>query len=107
MPSRSVALGADRLVEPVEPLAEAGPELDPVRSVCSGSIQAPPTPRIARPSLTWSRVAASFAWMPGLRKVFAPTSSPSRIRFVIPAAATRLDQPSKIGWYGSPKIAYR
>ena len=42
-------------------------------------------PRIARPSLTWSSVAAGFATSPGLRNVFAPTSSPSRIRSVAPA----------------------
>jgi hypothetical protein len=35
-------------------------------------------PRIARPLLAWSIVAIALATMPGLRKVFAPTSRPSR-----------------------------
>ena len=64
-------------------------------------------PRIARPPLMWSRVVAVFATRPGLRNVFAPTSRPSRVRSVAIAQAARVVQPSKIGWYGSPKIAYR
>ena len=68
----------DRLVEPVEPLAEAGPEVDPEgrrarartrRRRCRG----PP----GRPQM-WSRVVASFAVSPGLRNVLAPTINPSR-----------------------------
>ncbi len=76
-------------------------------AVCSGSIHAPPRPRIARPPEMWSRVDAVFATRPGLRNVFAPTSSPSRTRSVAIALAASVVQPSKIGWYGSPKIAYR
>ena len=76
-------------------------------AVCSGSIQAPPSPRIARPPEMWSSVEASLATRPGLRNVLAPTSRPSRVCSVAFADAARLDQPSKIGWYGSPKIAYR
>ena len=74
-------------------------------AVCSSSIHAPPMPRIARPSLTWSSVAAVLATSPGLRNVLAPTSSPSRVCSVSRAHALSSDQPSKIGWYGSPKIA--
>ncbi len=74
---------------------------------CSGSIQAPPMPRIARPPLMWSSVAASLATRPGLRNVLAPTSRPRRIRSVEAAYAASEVQPSKMGWYGSPKIAYR
>ena len=62
-------------------------------------------PRIARPSLTWSSVVAVLATSPGLRNVLAPTSRPSRVRSVSRAQAVSSDQPSKIGWYGSPKIA--
>ncbi len=62
-------------------------------------------PRMARPPLMWSSVAAVLATTPGLRKVLAPTSSPSRVRSVCGAIAASVDQPSKIGWYGSPKIA--
>ena len=51
-------------------------------AVCSSSNQAPPMPRIARPSLTWSMVVTVCATSPGLRNVFAPTSSPSRTRDV-------------------------
>ena len=47
-------------------------------AVCSSSNQAPPMPRIARPSLMWSRVVASLAVRPGLRNVLAPTSRPRR-----------------------------
>ncbi len=64
-------------------------------------------PRIARPSLAWSSVVAVLATTPGLRKVFAPTSRPSRVCSVSRAQALSSDQPSKIDWYGSPKIAYR
>ena len=46
------------------------------RASCSRSNQAPPMPRMARPSLMWSSVVASFAVRPGLRKVFAPTIRP-------------------------------
>ena len=62
-------------------------------------------PRIARPSLMWSRVPAIFAVRPGLRNVLAPTSRPRRVFSVAIAQAASDDQPSKIGWYGSPKIA--
>ncbi len=54
-------------------------------------------PRIARPSLMWSRVVASLAVRPGLRNVFAPTISPRRIREVSTAQAPSVIQPSKIG----------
>ena len=76
-------------------------------ALCSVSNQAPPTPRIARPSLIWSSVVASLAISPGLRNVLAPTSRPSRTCSVALAQAARLIHPSKIGCYGSPKIAYR
>ena len=76
-------------------------------AVCSGSIHAPPMPRMARPSLMWSSVAAVLATSPGLRNVLAPTSRPTRVRSVAIANAASDVQPSKIGWYGSPKIAYR
>ena len=51
------------------------------RSRCRGpcapsSIHAPPMPRIARPSLTWSSVATVLATSPGLRNVLAPTRRP-------------------------------
>ena len=105
-PGQDLLDRVDRLLEPVEPLAETGPEVDPVGLVL-GSIQAPPMPRIARPPLMWSSVAASLATSPGLRKVLAPTSSPRRVRSVAMAQAASAVQPSKIGWYGSPKIAYR
>ena len=62
-------------------------------------------PRIERPPLIWSRVAAVFATSPGLRNVLAPTSRPSRVRSVAIAHAASVVQPSTIGWYGSPKIA--
>ena len=62
-------------------------------------------PRIARPLLMWSRVSAVLAVRPGLRNVFAPTSRPSRVWSVAIAHAASDVQPSKIGWYGSPKIA--
>ena len=62
-------------------------------------------PRIARPPLMWSSVDAILATSPGLRNVLAPTSRPSRVCSVAIAHAARLAQPSKIGWYGSPKIA--
>ncbi len=74
---------------------------------CSSSIHAPPMPRIARPSLMWSSVAAVLATRPGLRNVLAPTSRPSWVWVVSRAQADSSDQPSKMGWYGSPKIAYR
>ena len=60
---------------------------------------------MARPPLMWSRVAAVLATTPGLRNVLAPTSSPRRVCSVAIAQAASEDQPSKIGWYGSPKIA--
>ena len=60
-------------------------------AVCSSSNQAPPRPRIARPLLTWSSVAASLAARPGLRNVLAPTSSPRRVRSVAMAHAVRSD----------------
>ena len=64
-------------------------------------------PRIARPSLMWSRVVASFAVRPGLRNVLAPTISPSRTREVSAAHAARVTQPSKIGWRHGPWMASR
>ena len=64
-------------------------------------------PRIARPPLMWSSVVAVLATRPGLRNVLAPTSRPSRVRSVAIAQAASEVQPSKIGWYGSPKMAYR
>ena len=74
-------------------------------SRCSVSNHAPPMPRIARPPLMWSSVVAVLATMLGLRNVFAPTRSPSRVFSVSRAHAARSDQPSKKSWYGSPKIA--
>ena len=56
-------------------------------AVCSSSIQAPPRPAIARPSLMWSIVVIVLATIPGLRNVFAPTSSPRRTRSVSRAHA--------------------
>ena len=47
-------------------------------AVCSGSIQAPPMPRIALPLLMWSMVVTVLATRPGLRNVLAPTSRPRR-----------------------------
>ena len=44
-------------------------------------------PMIARPPLTWSIVVSAFTARPGLRKVFAPTNRPSRIRSVAWATA--------------------
>ena len=44
-------------------------------------------PMIARPPLMWSMVVIAFAARPGLRKVLAPTNSPSRIRVVAWASA--------------------
>ena len=44
-------------------------------------------PMIARPPLMWSMVVSAFTARPGLRNVFAPTNSPSRIRSVAWAAA--------------------
>ena len=64
-------------------------------------------PRIARPSLMWSRVVTSLAVRPGLRKVFAPTISPSRIRLVRAAQAASVVQPSKMGWRQGPWMASR
>ena len=58
-------------------------------SRCSISIHAPPMPRIARPSLAWSIVVIDLATMPGLRNVFAPTSSPSRVCSVSRAHAAQ------------------
>ena len=51
------------------------------------SNQPPPIPRIARPSLMWSTVVASFAVRPGLRNVFAATRRPMRARLVTAASA--------------------
>ncbi len=62
-------------------------------------------PRMARPPLMWSRVATVFATRPGLRNVLAPTSRPSRVCSVDAPHAASDVQPSKMGWYGSPKIA--
>ena len=76
-------------------------------ALCSRSNQAPPMPRIARPSLMWSTVVASFAVSPGSRNVFAPTISPTLIRFVTAAVAAIVVQPSKIGCSHGPKIASR
>ncbi len=64
-------------------------------------------PRIARPSLMWSSVAAILAVTPGLRNVLAPTSRPSVTRFVAIAKADSSVQPSKMGCIGSPKMAWR
>ena len=55
----------DRLVQPIESLADAGtPFLDP-NAACSRSNHAPPIPSTARPWLTLSSVVASFAVIPG------------------------------------------
>ena len=78
---------ADRFVEPVEPLAEAACRTRCRGRVCSGSIHAPPMPRMARPPLMWSSVAAVLATSPGLRNVLAPTSRPTRVRSVAIANA--------------------
>ena len=74
---------------------------------CSRSNQAPPMPRTARPSLMWSRVAASLAVWPGLRIVLAPTINPSRTVDVSAAQAARVSQPSWIGWRHGPWMARR
>ncbi len=50
------------------------------KDVCSISAHAPPRPRIARPSEMWSSVTTILATSPGLRRVLAPTSSPSLAR---------------------------
>ena len=50
---------------------------------------------------------ASLAVWPGLRKVFAPTMSPSRTRDVIGAKPARTLQPSKIGCSHGPKMAIK
>ena len=42
---------------------------------------------MTRPPLKWSIVVSAFATSPGLRKVFAPTNSPSRARDVTFAQA--------------------
>ena len=54
---------------------------------CSPSNQAPPMPMMARPPLMWSIVVMHLTARPGLRNVFAPTNSPSRIRSVAWATA--------------------
>ena len=77
------------------------------KASCSRANQAPPIPRTARPPETWSSVAASFAVWPGLRKVFAPTISPTRTREVRAATAPIASQPSRIGCSHGPKIAWR
>src|SRR5688500_11009006 len=74
---------------------------------CSVSNQAPPMPSTARPPLMWSRVVAIFATTAGLRKVFAPTMSPTVARSVASAQAASVSQPSKIGPSWLPTIGYR
>jgi hypothetical protein len=64
-------------------------------------------PRIARPSLMWSSVAASFAVRPGLRNVLAPTIRPSVACFVTLAHAARVVQPSRFGPSHGPTMAMR
>ena len=54
---------------------------------CSPSNHAPPMPMMARPSLMWSIVVMHLTASPGLRKVFAPTNNPIRIRSVAWATA--------------------
>ena len=82
------------------------PKSMPWRS-CSCSNQAPPSPSQARPPETWSTVTAALAVSPGLRRVLAPTMSPSCARSVTAAQAARSVQPSKISWSGSPTMAWR
>src|SRR3954447_17673389 len=83
-----------------------GPNSMPNAS-CSRSNHAPPIPRIARPSLMWSSVMASFAVRPGLRKVLAPTIRPSVACFVTLAQAARVVQPSRFGPSHGPTMAIR
>src|SRR6185295_2584039 len=77
------------------------------KASCSRSNHAPPMPSTARPFETWSSVVASLAVRPGLRKVLAPTMSPSRTFDVIGPSAESTIQPSKIGCSHGPKIASR
>ena len=81
-----VAARGHRLVQPVEPLPEPGPEVDAVRRVLR-SIQAPPRPRIARPPEMWSSVGRAWPRAPGCgtcwrRRAGRPGASrwPSRTR---------------------------
>ena len=56
----------------------------------------------------WSSVAAVLAIEPGVaERVGADEQARARVRSVAIAHAASAVQPSKIGWYGSPKIAYR
>ena len=61
----------------------------------SGSCQPEPTPRISRPSLTWSRVAAIFASSAALRNPVHITSVPSSTRLVA-SAIGREDRPALV-----------
>ena len=60
---------------------------------------------IARPPLMWSIVVTALATRPGFRNGLAPTNNPSGMRSVAWATAASAVYPSKIGWWGSPKIA--
>ena len=50
-------------------------------------------------------ISAQIPPMASPQSTTPPTISPSRTRRVSGPRAARTDQPSKIGWYGSPKIA--
>ena len=105
-PSSSPRTIVQRFVEPVEPLADAAARIHPVGVTSSSRLPAP-SPSTRRPPLMWSTVAAILATTPGLRNGLAPTSRPSRTRFVTAAQAASVVQPSKNGWNGSPPVEYR
>ena len=97
----------DRLVEPVEPVAETlhrnRGRTRRARARTSRRRARGPSGRRDR----WSMVVASLAVRPGLRKVLAPTSSPSRTRVVRVASAASVAQPSSFESVSGPSSVRR
>ena len=100
-------MSADRLVEPVEALAEARPEVDPERLVLAlepGAADAEDRPAVADVVEGRRR-----AWRcgPGCGTCSRRPSARAGSGVVSAAQAASVSQPSKIGWRHGPWIASR